>query len=73
MGGTWGIYPYANNYLVYASDMSNGMYVLNLTVTQLAVPPGDYPPFFLFFSFVLFTVYPKRKKEKWGGFFLIFP
>jgi len=41
MGGTWGIYPYADNYMVYASDMSNGMYVLNLTSTPLPPVPED--------------------------------
>jgi choice-of-anchor B domain-containing protein len=39
MGGTWGVYPYAENYLVYASDMSNGMFVLNLTTTPVNVGP----------------------------------
>jgi len=36
MGGTWGIYPYANSYYAYASDMSNGLYVLNLTSSPAA-------------------------------------
>jgi choice-of-anchor B domain-containing protein len=33
MGGTWGVYPYANNMAVYASDMSNGFFMLNLSIT----------------------------------------
>jgi len=43
MDGTWGIYPYANSKYVYSTDMSNGLYVLNLNshVTPEVGPKGD--------------------------------
>lgn len=47
MGGTWGIYPYANNKLVYSSDMSNGLFVLNLTATPVPKPKGKFKVIFL--------------------------
>jgi len=39
MDGTWGIYPFANSYNVYATDMSNGLYVLKLNSQAANVGP----------------------------------
>jgi len=41
MGGTWGIYPYTKSSAIYASDMSNGLFVLNLTATPLPTSPKE--------------------------------
>jgi choice-of-anchor B domain-containing protein len=39
MDGTWGVYPYANSYNVYSTDMSNGLYVLKLNSRMAYVGP----------------------------------
>jgi len=43
MDGTWGIYPYANSHNAYATDMSNGLFVLKLKQESTGAegPKGD--------------------------------
>jgi len=56
--GDWGVYPYSSSGNVYASDITNGLYVLKLTVTEVddPDPAAEQLAWFLVVTFVLFAL-----------------
>jgi len=72
--GDWGIFPYSSSGNVYASDITNGLYVLRLTVTNVEDPSSaatqlswflvvTFALFALLFGFIIYRVYASSTRK----------